>query len=396
MFASKSRSESDMKKYAEKASALMNFSGKYYIIRTIEDLESLKSEIQKLNFIPAVVLSGGTSSLLMRLSDFRKTVILITLSGNNSLTSGLKARDVLVSKGINVIHFHDKEAKDLAKKLEAVEKIIESLKKSRILLAGIDESHFKKYEIDIEFLKKKFGVNIILSSLEELVNVYEKSKPHEKVLEKFSGKIKKSLDDPAKVRTALETLMKKYSATDVGIRCFPFILRTKVTPCLALSSMLDEGIIAGCEADIQAIIIMKIYQALGQISYIGNVVDYDEESIILAHCTVATKLVRQYELMPHFETGNDIAIRGEFFEGEKVTLAMISNDFRRIIAFEGIIDKVDWRDNICRSQVKIRIRDAKKVVNKLFAGHLVLAYGSWKEYFKLLSSMLNLKFIDVP
>jgi len=159
--------------------------------------------------------------------------------------------------------------------------------------------------------------------------------------------------------------------------------------------MLDEGIIAGCEADVQALIIMKIYQALGQISYIGNVVDYDEESIILAHCTVATKLVKQYELMPHFETGNDIAIRGEFFEEEKVTLAMISNDFRRIIACEGVIDEVNRRDSVRRSQIKIRVKNAKKVVNNLFAGHLVLAYGSWKEYFKLLSSVLNLKFVDV-
>ncbi|MEG2515080.1 MAG: fucose isomerase, partial [Bacteroidaceae bacterium] len=83
--------------------------------------------------------------------------------------------------------------------------------------------------------------------------------------------------------------------------------------------MNNQGILAGCEGDLQSIFTTLMVKAItGQTSFMASpssIIEKNNE-IILSHCTIATDLTETYIIRNHFESGIGIAIQGLFAPGD--------------------------------------------------------------------------------
>lgn len=81
----------------------------------------------------------------------------------------------------------------------------------------------------------------------------------------------------------------------------------------------DEGIIAGCEGDLQSVFTLLVAKALtGKVGFMANpsMINARNNEIILAHCTIGMKQTERYIIRNHFETESGIGIQGLLPEGD--------------------------------------------------------------------------------
>ena len=112
----------------------------------------------------------------------------------------------------------------------------------------------------------------------------------------------------------LKQIVEKYNLTGVTTRCFDLLTSLKSTACLALANLNDEKITATCEGDIMSMITMRIASLVGDgYAFQANPsrIDIKNNSMLIAHCTIPTKMTTSYKLDTHFESGIGVAIKGE-------------------------------------------------------------------------------------
>lgn len=129
----------------------------------------------------------------------------------------------------------------------------------------------------------------------------------------------------------------RYSLQGLTIRCFDLLTSVHNTGCLALAKLNAEGIVAGCEGDVPAMLSMKIAQAvMGVSGFQANPASIDPQTgeMLFAHCTIPFNLVERYEFDTHFESGIGVGIRGYMKEGP-VTIFKVSGDLSRHFVEEG-------------------------------------------------------------
>ena len=185
----------------------------------------------------------------------------------------------------------------------------------------------------------------------------------------------------AKVGVALRQLVKDQRLDACTVRCFDLVKDLQTTGCLALSALLDEGIVAGCEGDLPAALTMAWLQAVtGQISFMANPQDLDATTgtLWLAHCTIARSLVKGYALRSHFESSLGVGIQGELESGP-ITLARIGGkDLRELYLVEGALIANGDSDLRCRTQIQVRLQGGtRELLSKPLGNHLVLIRGHW-------------------
>ena len=173
-------------------------------------------------------------------------------------------------------------------------------------------------------------------------------------------------------------------------------MRTGVTPCLAISHSIDKGIIGACEADLGALVTMLLaFNITKQPVFMGNIEDLHNNQVTLAHCTVATRLVDDFQLLSHFETSKSVGIRGILKPEEKVTLVRLSNDFKKLFLATGeIVIGEAWSSEFCRTQFKIRLnRNAEILIDEPVSSHLILIRGDWSSEFEQVAKILGLRIV---
>jgi len=128
---------------------------------------------------------------------------------------------------------------------------------------------------------------------------------------------------------------------------------------VALAKFNSQGIVAGCEGDIPAMISMKIAQAVtGESVFQANPARINPETgeLLFAHCTIPFDMVESYELNTHFESGIGIGIRG-FMKPGPVTIFKASGGLGRHYAEEGMLVECQGKNDLCRTQLLIQLND---------------------------------------
>jgi L-fucose isomerase-like protein len=193
---------------------------------------------------------------------------------------------------------------------------------------------------------------------------------------------KKEVKSVVKVYAALKQLIKKYELTSISVRCFDLVTDLKTTGCYALSKLNDEGIVAGCEGDLVSTLGMLWANILtDQIVWMANPAQLDESnnSIWLAHCTVPISLVENYKLRSHFESGLGVGIQGELSRGKVTVLRLGGKNLEKIWISNGEIIESGSSENLCRTQVKVKLHGSSKASDLLTAplgNHVLLMRGS--------------------
>jgi L-fucose isomerase-like protein len=189
------------------------------------------------------------------------------------------------------------------------------------------------------------------------------------------------LERAARVTVALRAVAARHRLDACAVRCFDLVTDEGTTGCLALSWLLDHGIVAGCEGDLPATITMMWMEAMsGGPSFLANPQDVDIEAntIALAHCTIARRMVSAYALRSHFESSIGVGIAGVIDPGDATVARIGGADLRALWVSDARVVDGGGNPRRCRTQVRVWLSgDAGEILTQPLGNHLVLARGHW-------------------
>jgi len=351
------------------------------------------------------VITGGTEQEILNLRAKRikyapaEPVFLIAHPGNNSLPAALEVLGRLQQDGQKGHIFYLKGPGDEVA-LQQIQSAVfglevkYALQESRIGLVGKPSDWLVASSPNLTTVQKQWGPEVIpieLSELYQLIKTVSK-KEIEPILESLVSEAVKlkepsqvELEDAVRVYLAMKQLIAKYNLNSITIRCFDLVINRKATGCFALAQLNDEGIIAGCEGDLVSTTGMLFVNKLTkQDSWMANPVQIDTEpnTFWLAHCTVGRKIVKEYQLRSHFETGLSVGIQGKFQTGPVTLLRIGGKSMDKIWIAEGEILQTGNAENLCRTQVKIQLThggNVKDLLQSPLGNHIIMVQGNYAE-----------------
>ena len=347
--------------------------------------------------------SGGTESLfLKRLKDLKEPIVILSTSKNNSLPACLEIKTYLENnnKLCFLLSGSEEHIANMLKHIATILNAYHSIIDSKLGIIGGPSSWLIASPVEPKKIYDSFKINIVKIKMSELDELIEETEgemidlndvPHAtELINKFDNR--DIIQGAIVIYLALKKLVKKYDLKGLTIRCFDLLKKYKNTACLALALLNEEGIVAGCEGDMPSLITMYLINTLtGRSSFMANPSKfiYEENSLLLAHCTVPLNMTSSYSLDTHFESGLGIGVRGEIPEG-KITICKIAPDYSldNSICLPASIKECPHLEGYCRTQIMVSLGEEGllDILKASFGNHLVVSYGEvYQDFFPLLS-----------
>lgn len=179
-------------------------------------------------------------------------------------------------------------------------------------------------------------------------------------------------------------LMREHDAPAFTIRgCMSTILPiAETTPCLSLSLLNDQGLMAFCESDFVIIPAgILLHYGSGKPVFLHNSTFPHDGLVTCAHCTAPRRLNgTRYEpakIVTHYESEYGAAPKVEMPLGQQVTFIDPEYSTGRWLGFTGIVKDNPFYE-ICRSQQDVEIQgDWRKLVDEVRDSHWMMAYGDY-------------------
>ncbi len=336
------------------------------------------------------VRTGGTECIFKQLlpellAKSSRPFYLLTSGKSNSLAASMEILSYLHQHHLKgeILHGHpiyiSQRINLLAKAGEAKRK----LQGSRLGIIGEPSDWLISSTVDKEAVKTHLGIELVDIPMTELLDILANI-PQEAAQSALQG--------AHHIYEALKVVVEKYQLHGFTIRCFDLLTAVRNTGCLALAKLNSEGIIAGCEGDVPAMLTMKMVQAIVGVSgFQANPASINPETgeMLFAHCTIPFNMVERYEYDTHFESGIGVGIRGYMKEGP-VTIFKVSGDLTRHFIEEGELVRNQSKPDLCRTQQIIRLSDTAKTSYFLTApigNHHIILPGHHKD---MLEELLKL------
>ena len=354
-------------------------------------------------FDVCLIGSGGTESLfLKRLKDLKEPIVILSTSKNNSLPACLEIKTYLENnnKLCFLLSGSEEHIANMLKHIATILNAYHSIIDSKLGIIGGPSSWLIASPVEPKKIYDSFKISIIKIKMSELDELIEETEgemidlndvPHAtELINKFDNR--DIIQGAIVIYLALKKLVKKYDLKGLTIRCFDLLKKYKNTACLALALLNEEGIVAGCEGDMPSLITMYLTNTLtGRSSFMANPSKfiYEENSLLLAHCTVPLNMTSSYSLDTHFESGLGIGVRGEMPEG-KITICKIAPDYSldNSICLPASIKECPHLEGYCRTQIMVSLGEEGllDILKASFGNHLVVSYGEvYQDFFPLLS-----------
>ena len=310
------------------------------------------------------VRTGGTEGIFKRLlpelqAKSERPFYLLTSGKSNSLAASMEILSYLRQNGFKgeIIHgnpdYISKRIRLLAKAGEARN----SLKGCRLGIIGEPSDWLISSQADKEAILQRLGISLIDIPMQELLDVMAVTPLRETSEQASNDAIRNALPVAEQIYDALKTIVERHHLQGFTIRCFDLLTAVHNTGCLALAKFNAEGIVAGCEGDVPAMLSMKIAQSLlGVSGFQANPASINPETgeMLFAHCTIPFNLVERYEFDTHFESGIGVGIRGYMKEGP-VTIFKVSGNLSRYFVEEGELIRNQAKPDLCRTQQVIQL-----------------------------------------
>lgn len=185
----------------------------------------------------------------------------------------------------------------------------------------------------------------------------------------------------AKVAAGLKRVIQDHHLDACTVRCFDLVLDLKTTGCLALSLLLDAGVVAGCEGDLPAALTMLwMQETSGRTTFMANPQDVDPaaNTLWLAHCTIARRLLKRYTLRSHFESSLGVGIQGELEPGDYTLARIGGGDLRGLFLSDAALIENGQSELRCRTQVLLKLGEGVgDLLTRPMGNHHVLVPGHW-------------------
>jgi L-fucose isomerase-like protein len=353
--------------------------------------------------LAVLVLTGGTEGQILTAASARRTqqpgepMLLITHPGHNSLPSALEALARLQLDGhlgrIVMVRPESPATQPCADLCTALHdlSVWHTLRSARLGLLGAPSEWLVASTPDREGLRRRWGVDIVDVELATALDRYAAvtdapfAVPVRLGARRSSGEPNASdVAAAARFEPVLQGLVARHRLDAIAVRCFDLVTGPGTSGCLALSSLNDCGVIAGCEGDVASTVGLLWMRLLtGRLGWMANpaVADPATGVIELAHCTVPLSLVSGYELATHFESGLGVGIAGDLPPGPVTILRLGGPDLGRLWCENGMALVTPDRPGRCRTQLDVRVSPASvaELLAHPLGNHLLVIAGHHAE-----------------
>ena len=336
------------------------------------------------------VRTGGTECIFKQLlpellAKSSRPFYLLTSGKSNSLAASMEILSYLRQHQLQgeILHGHPTYITQRISQLAKAGEANLQLQGGRLGIIGQPSDWLISSIYDKEIVHKKLGIQLVDIPMTELLDTLAVL-PQEATQSPLEG--------AQHIYEALKVVVEKHQLQGFTIRCFDLLTAVRNTGCLALAKLNSEGIIAGCEGDVPAMLSMKIAQAIVGVSgFQANPASIDPVTgeMLFAHCTIPLNMVERYEYDTHFESGIGVGIRGYMKEGP-VTIFKVSGDLTRRFIEEGELVRNQSKPDLCRTQQVIRLSDPSKTSYFLTApigNHHIILPGHHKDVLEELLKM---------
>lgn len=330
--------------------------------------------------------TGGSEEAFLKVyKTYSPPYYLLTTTRRNSLPAALEMGAFLASQNLPYKIIHG----SLEQVASTLKEILDETKESRPSIfrlgaIGKPSDWLIASNLDRGYAKEKYHIELIdIDYVEFTAEIDKKSYESSEYLEKLREKAANSkyLEGALYIYGALKRLILKHDLHGFSIRCFDLLGIYKNTACLALALLNEEGISAGCEGDLPILIAMHLVKRLLNLdSFQANPssVDLLQKTIIFAHCTTPFSMCQKPSFMTHFESGLGVGIRGEMKLGP-CTIFRLSGNLRKALIIEGNIIENLSRDDLCRTQILIKVENGlEKIIENPLGNHHLIIYGHHK------------------
>ena len=348
------------------------------------------------DYFPLIFIkSGGVEGKFKQIFKQVKGPYLLLSSGlHNSFAASLEIASFLKQEGEKVEIIHG-DSGYIARRIKELSKIFEvknRLASTKLGVIGKPSDWLIASDVDYNKVKDVLGISLIDIEIDELVKEIDQDHnfDHPKLNDiKNKGFDSKSIDGALKIYNGFKAIVNKYKLDGITVRCFDLLEIYKNTGCLGLSLLNDEGILAGCEGDIPALISMVILHYLtDEPVFMANPssINIDKNEIILAHCTLPLNMPDEFYLKTHFESGLGVGIKGVIGEGE-ATIFKLSGDGKNYFVSGGEIIEDLNKESLCRTQIRMKVdEDIKYFLQNSIGNHHLICKGDYsklvREFFK--------------
>ena len=356
---------------------------------TVSPIDDYEADL-KLVFISS---GGSEGKFLEHFNELRPPYYLLTSGTDNSLAASIEILTYLNCEGYEgeILHGNPKyiaeRIKDLIagnrRKNEEGESSVRYITGTaeiggRYGVVGEPSNWLIASVPDEEKVKKVFGTELVSIPMEDLLEEYDatESDPDERNGLDFGSSNRL-------VRAVLR-LREKNNLDGLTIRCFDLLSSIHTTGCLSLAQLNADGFIGTCEGDVMSMLTMALIRKVtGQSSFQANPsrIDVDDNTMVLAHCTMPYDMAQSLGYNTHFESGIGIAIKGEF-KTEPVTILRLSKDLDSYWIAEGRIIGNLNESTLCRTQIEVKLDDSYSVGDLLrvpCGNHHIVFYGRHRD-----------------
>ena len=265
-----------------------------------------------------------------------------------------------------------------------------ALKGKRIGVLGIPAPWLVASHVDYLLASQRWGVTYVDIPAEEIYKRFYSITDDEIGVEAsiFANQAKACQDTTPedllcsmRFYKAVKELCASFKLDAVTLSSYSFTDKLKTSGCLASALLNDEGIPAGTEGDLQAIMTLLMVKVLtGQQGFIANpsFIDVGKNEVLLAHDTIGTKMAERFILRSHFDTEKGIAVQGILHEGEVTVFKCGSECLDEYYVSPGYLTENTNIISLCRTQLLVKLgKPVEYFLRNPLGNHHILIQGNY-------------------
>ena len=347
------------------------------------------------DFSVVFLASGGTEGMFRDIYDrLPKPVYILTDGLHNSFAAALEilawVRDI--GDESEILHGDIAYLSERIRFLHKLKSVKRELNNTHIGVLGFPSEWLIASNVNYSTAKRKWGLtykNIELDDFANTLNRIDQSYAQIVARDFIAGSkalvepSEKDVYEAARVYLAVREICSEYDLSAITVKCFDLIKKHGTTGCMALSRLNTEGIIAGCEGDCQSTFSMVIAKYVTQVnSFMTNPssIKRGANEIVLAHCSIATDIVRDYVIRNHFDSRSGVGIQGHIPEGPVTIFKCGGYELDKYFLSRGMLIENMNENNLCRTQVRIKLdEDVSYFLRNPIANHHLVIPGDHYE-----------------
>ena len=340
-----------------------------------------------------MIATGGVENLFKRIWSSidvetmcaparQKCVTMIADGRNNSLAAALEILTWLGNNGMEGRIMHGTNDEIVSAMVETHGRA--SLQ-GRIGLFGQPSDWLIASGVDRDYLRQRYGIETIDIDLQRLIEDI-KTIPQTEAVTVAQAMVKraKAVKEPtyadmveaAKAYLAIKKICQEERLDAFTIRCFDIVKACGTTSCLALALLNDEGIVAGCEGDMQTLLSMLLAKRIcGEAAFMANPSQLTNESSMLAHCTIPLTMCDETVVRSHFESGIGVAIQGLLPLTDYTLFKWGGPKLDRYFVAEAQAIETPYSNHFCRTQITLNVNLKPYLLQHSIGNHHVIIRG---------------------